>query len=158
MTDELKLRNAKSVYKILCDLFDEKELVYEKHEEDLVVTLTINGDDLPMDFVLKVDEERELIRLFSKLPVVFNGEKRLDGAIATCQINYGLADGSFDYRFDKGEVVFRMTSSYKDCVVSKELINYMMGCACYTVDDYNDKLLALSEGKISVKEFFNKQL
>ena len=157
MTDELKLRNAKSVYKISCDLFDEKELVYKKFEEDLVVTLTMNGDDLPMVFVFKVDEERELIRILSRLPVVFQGERCLDGAIATSQINYGLPDGSFDFNFEKGEIIFRITSSYKGCTVSKDLIDYMMSCACYTVDDYNDKLLALSEGKISLNDFFNKQ-
>lgn len=156
MTDELKLKNAKSVYQIVCNLFDEKQLVYQKHEEDLVITITMNGDDLPMNFVLKVDEERDLIRLLSRLPVVFQGEKRLDGAIATSQINYGLADGSFDYDYNKGEVTFRITSSYKGCTVSEDLIYYMMSCACYTVDDYNDKLLALSEGKISVREFYNR--
>ena len=157
MTDELKLKNAQSVYKILCDLFDEKELVYKKFEDDFVVTITVNGDNLSIDFVVKVDEERELIRVLSKLPVVFQDEKRLDGAIATSKINYGLADGSFDYNFEKGEIIFRITSSYKGCTVSKDLIYYMMSCACYTVDDYNDKLLALSEGKISVKDFFNNK-
>ena len=157
MTDELELKNAQSVYKILCDLFDEKELVYKKYEEDLVVTINMNGNDLPMDFVVKVDEERDLIRVLSRLPVVFQGEKLLDGAIATSQINYGLVDGSFDFNFEKGEIIFRLTSSYKGCTVSKDLIYYMMSCACYTVDDYNDKLLALSEGKITVKDFFDNK-
>ncbi|MDE7167332.1 MAG: hypothetical protein K2O28_00615 [Clostridia bacterium] len=157
MADELKLKNAQSVYKILCDLFDEKELSYKKFEDDLVVTITMHGNDLPMNFVVKVDEERELIRVLTKLPVVFQDEKRLDGAIATGKINYGLVDGSFDYNFKKGEIIFRLTSSYKGCTVSKDLIYYMMSCACYTVDDYNDKLLALSEGKITVKDFFDNK-
>ena len=157
MTDELKLKNAKSVYQIVCDLFDEKQLDYKKFEEDLVITIKMNGENLSMDFVIKIDEKRDLIRILSRLPVVFQGEKRLDGAIATSQINYGLADGSFDYNYNKGEIIFKITSSYKGCSVSKDLIYYMMSCACYTIDGYNDKLLALSEGKISVREFYTKK-
>lgn len=157
MSDAKKLKNAKNVYNTLCEMLDDIKFHYEKHEEDLVVTFTVTGDDLPMRFVLNVDAERELIRLISPIPVVFEGEKRLDGAIATCQVNYRLADGSFDYDYKAGKILFRMTSSFMDSLISKDLFEYMVAVSSHTIDEFNDKFLMLAKGALSVKDFFPKK-
>lgn len=156
MSDDKKLQNARTVYKTLCSMLDAKELVYDKHEDDLVVTLTMHGDDIPINLIINVDAKRELIRLLSPIPVVFEGDKKVDGAIATCQANYKLADGSFDYNFKEGKVLFRMTSSYIGSLISEDLLEYMVGVACYTIDDYNDKFLMLSKGQLPLDAFFKK--
>lgn len=156
MSDDKKLKNAQNVYKTLCAMLDDKELKYEKHEDDLVVTFILGGDDIPMQFVLKVDSDRELIRLISPIPASFEGDKRIDGAIATSQVNYRLADGSFDYDFRQGRVLFRMTSSFIDSLISKDLFEYMVAVASYTVDEYNDKFFMLAKGQLPLEEFFNK--
>ena len=75
-------------------------------------------------------------------------------SIATCQANYRLADGSFDYDFREGKVFFRMTSSYRDSLISQNLLEYMMACAAFTVDAYNDKFLMLAKGQMAIEEFF----
>lgn len=137
-------------------MLDEKEFTYEKHEDDLVVVFTIGGDDLPMKFVLNIDDERELIRLLSPIPAVFAEDKRLDGAIATCQANYRIADGSFDYNYTEGRILFRMTSSFIGSLISKDLLEYMVGIAAYTIDEYNDKFFLLSKGKLSIEDFFKE--
>lgn len=157
MTDEKKLKNAQSVYKALCEMLDEKDFHYEKHEEDLTITFSMRGEDMPMQFVVNIDAGRELVRLLSPVPVIFDEEKRVEAAIATCQINYRLADGSFDFDFKSGRVLFRMTSSFTDSLISKELFLYMLACASYTVDEYNDKLLMLAKGAIPVDEFFKRK-
>lgn len=156
MTDEKKLRNALGVYKTLCTMLDEKDFHYERHDEDLVITFGMRGDDFPMHFVLNIDAERALVRLLSLLPVEFEGDKRIEGAIATSQINYRLADGSFDFDYKKGSVLFRMTSSYADSIISPEVLEYMIACASFTVDQYNDKLIMLAKGMIAIDEFFKK--
>lgn len=156
MADEKQLKKAKAVYDSLCALLDSRNGHYEKHEEDLVVTFIVGGDDIPMHIIMKVDAERELVRVHSPIPVTFEGDKRIDGAIATSQVNYGLADGSFDYDFKAGRIVFRMTSSYRDSLISENLLEYMIGCASYTIDEYNDKFLMLSKGMIPLESFFAK--
>ena len=115
------------------------------------------GDDLPMGFMLNIDAERELIRLLSPIPVTFEDDKRLEGAIATSQINYRIADGSFDYNYKKGTVIFRLTSSYIDSLISKDLLEYMVGVAGYTIDEYNDKLVMLAKGELPLEAFFEKK-
>ena len=156
MADEKKMKNAQNVYNTLCEMLDDKKLRYQKHPEDLVVTFTMRGDDLPMDFVINIDAERELVRLLSALPVQFGADKRMEGAIATSRANYRLIDGSFDYDYNTGRVLFRMTSSFADSLVSKDLMEYMVAVACYTVDDYNDALLLLAKGMMSIEDFFKK--
>ena len=154
MAGEINLKKAQQVYKDLCDKLDEMKLRYEKHEKDLVITFTVRGEDLPMQFVLNIDAKRELIRLLSLLPVQFAGEKKVEACIATSRVNYTLADGSFDFDFKEGSIYFRMTSSYVDSLISKDLFAYMISVACYTVDEYNDKFLMLSKGMMPIEEFF----
>lgn len=154
MGDTVDLKKAKEVFDSLCEMLDGKNWHYEKHEDDLAVTFTVGGDDIPMQFIMDVDAKRELVRLISPIPVIFDGDKRAEGAIATCQANYRLADGSFDYDFEKGKVYFRMTSSYRDSLISQNLLEYMMACAIFTVDEYNDKFLMLAKGHMPIEEFF----
>ena len=156
MTDDKKLKKAQSVYSGLCEMLDTKGLRYEKHDSDMTITFTAVGNDIPMRFIVNVDAERGLIRLISPIPATFEGDKRIEGAIATSQINYGLADGSFDFEYETGKVYFRLTTSFMDSIISKEVGRYMIGCAGVVVDEYNDKLLMLSKGNLSLDEFFKK--
>ena len=154
MADEKKLKNAQSVYKTLCDTLDARNWKYEKTPDELVVEFKVTGEDLPMDFLVAVDVERELIRLMSRMPFAFSAEKRFDGAIVTCHANYRMCDGSFDYDIESGRIFFRMTSSFRDSLISQELFNYMIDCSCAMVDYYNDKFLMVDKGILSVVDFF----
>ena len=73
---------AQQVYATMCQALDERNWKYTRFEEDLVVSFGVNGDDLPMNFVLQVDEERQVIRLMSGLPFKMPEDKRVEGAIA----------------------------------------------------------------------------
>lgn len=156
MADANKLKNSTNVYNSLCAMLDARNIRYVKHPEDLSVTFTMQGEDIPMNFILLVDADRELVRLMSPLPVTFDPSKRVEGAIATSQINYSLADGNFDFDFKTGRVVFRLTSSFVDSIISQELLEYMIGVSWYVVDEYNDKLLMLSKGTLPLDAFLTK--
>ena len=154
MADDKKLAKAGIIFNTLCGKLDEMKVTYEIHEEDLVVTFVAKGNDLPMKFVLNIDAKRELIRLLSLIPAKFGGEKKVEGAIATNQVNFKLADGSFDFDYETGLIMFRMTSSYVDSLISGELFGYMVTIALLTVDEYNDKFLLLSRGMMKLEDFF----
>lgn len=153
MADEKQLKKAESMYQALCEMLDEKEVHYDKQPEKLLVHFIMSGDDLPVEIMAAVDAERELVRVFSPLPFAFSEEKRVEGAIATCQVNYWLVDGSFDYNFRDGKVIFRMTSSYADSLLSKELFTYMIACTLFTVDKYNDQFFMIDKGVIALEDF-----
>lgn len=153
MADQKNVRDALNTYNLLCEALDEHEFKYEKHADDLVITFGMSGEDIPMQFVVMIDAERSLIRIFSPIPATFGEDKRIEGAIATCQVNYKLSFGSFDYDIKKGTVSFRMVSSYKDSLLSKDMFMYMIAFANFNVDKYNDKFFMLAKGMMTIEDF-----
>ena len=153
MADATKMKQAKTVYETFCKALDARKWKYEDHPEDRVITFSYMGEDIPMNFVVFIDEDRQLVRMLSRLPFTFAEDHRVDGAVATSYINFKLADGSFDYDYFTGEVIFRLTATFIESLVSEELLFYMVTCSCYTVDKYNDKLLMVAKGMLPVDRF-----
>lgn len=157
MAEENKIVAAKQVFDTLCQSLANREWKFDKDEEKLVVYFGVNGEDLPMRFIIIVDAERQLIRVMSPLPFKMSEGKRMEGAIATCVASYGMADGNFDYDLSDGSIVFRMTASFRDSVIGEGLLQYMVSCTCAMVDEYNDKFLAIDKGFMSITEFIEKR-
>lgn len=158
MSDEQKLIRAKGVYDKLVKMLETRDWNFTKHEEDLVISSGIKTDDFPVEFVMVVNPNNEVVQFLSKLPFSIAEDKRMDGAIAVCVANYGLCDGSFDYNISNGDIVFRLTTSYAgDTLLSDDLFEYMIMVAAGTVDDYNDKFYLLSKGMISLQQFIEQE-
>ena len=153
MADDKFVAKAKEVYAILCQALDNRNWTYEKEEDQLLVHFGVNGDDIPMQFVMFVDPEKQLITSMSPLPFKMSDEKRIEGAIATCVATFGMADGSFDYDLSTGRISFRITASYRNSAIGDGLFQYMMSCACAMVDEYNEKFLAIDKGMMDIGEF-----
>lgn len=156
MVDEKKMELAKQVYQTLCEAIERREWNFGKDEERLLVHFGVSGDDIPMQFILIVDAERQLIRLMSPMPFKMSESKRMEGAIATCAASFGMADGSFDYDLSDGTIVFRMTASFRESLIGEGLFQYMISCSCAMVDKYNDQFLALDKGIMSITDFIEK--
>ena len=157
MADEMKMKLALQVYQTLCEAIDNRNWKYGKEEEKLLVHFGVNGDDIPMQFILFVDADRQLIRLLSPLPFKMSEAKRMEGAIATCVASYRMADGSFDYDLSDGSIVFRMTASYRESIIGEGLLQYMISCSCAMVDRYNDMFLAIDKDLLSISDFIEKE-
>lgn len=157
MADEKKMELAKQVYATLCAAIDKREWNYQKDEDKLVAYFGVSGDDIPMQFILIVDAERQLIRVMSPLPFKMSESKRMEGAIATCVASYGMADGSFDYDLSDGTIVFRMTASFRESLIGEGLFQYLISCSCAMVDAYNDKFLAIDKGLLSITDFISSR-
>ena len=144
---------AKRVYATIIASMDAQNLKYTRNDEALRVDLTFSTDDLDVALRFFVDENRQLVRLLSFLPGSFPEEKRVEGAVATCIANHGMVDGSFDYDFSDGEIVFKLVNSYRDSDISTEVVAYMLRVALGMVDQYNDRFYDLARGKMTIKEF-----
>ena len=153
MSDITKAEKAKKVYDTLCASIENRGWHFNKEEELLLVHFGVRGDDIPMRFVLVVDEDRQLVRLTSRLPFNMAEEKRIEGAVATCAATNKLANGCFDYDITEGSITFRMTASYRESDIGEGLFTYMINCSASTVDEFNDKFLAISKGVIDISDF-----
>lgn len=157
MADEKKTALAAKVYQTLCDAIDRRKWTYQKEEEELLVRFGVNGDDIPMSFIMVVDAQRQLIRLLSPLPFKMSEAKRMEGAIATCVATYGMADGNFDYDLSSGTICFRMTEAFMGSEIGDGLFQYLISCACAMVDQYNDLFLSLDKGLLSIADFIARE-
>lgn len=153
MADQQQLMQARMVFDTLCQMLDEDDWHYEKDSEnEFELHCGARGDDLPIGLKIVVDPDRRLIVLLSPMMFAVPEDKRIPMAVAVSYANYGLVDGNFDYDFINGQIAFRMTSSFYDSLIGKELFKYMLYVACNTVDNYNDKFLALTKLDIPLEK------
>ncbi len=157
MSEEMKSIRAKEVFDALCKTLENREWSFDKDEEALVINTGAKGEDLPIPLLIVVDKDRQLVRLLSPFLFNMNEDKRLDGAIASCVASYGLNDGNFDYNLSTGEIIFRMTESYRETIVGEEMLNYMISFSAAVIEKYNDKFYALNEGTLTIDEFISAE-
>lgn len=155
MSDEKELKQAQAVYKALCEMLDEQDWHYGKDEESLAIKCVAQGDDLPIEVTIEVDKQRQIISLLSPMPFAVPENRRSALAVAVSQANNGLIDGSFDFDYITGRIIFRMTSSYRESLIGKNLFAYMLMCACTTIDEYNDKFLMVAKSEMSPEEILD---
>lgn len=151
-----QLKKAREVFEYLCNMCDKMGLNYDRNEDKLVIEFGCSGDDLPMSFLVYVEQERQYIGLLSRLPFSTPEDKVVEIALAVTAINYNIPDGQFDFDIDEGNITFKMTSSYRESLLSEEVFKYMMGWALHTVEEYNDKLFMLGKGAIDIKDFLQE--
>ena len=154
---EVNMERAKQVYDSLIHTLDTRDWKYDKHEDDLVITSGIKGEDLPIEFIMVVKPQNQVVQLLSRLPFQIPEEKRVDAALAICVANNGLVDGSFDYDLSTGNITFRLTCSYRETELSGDLFEYMIYVSAGTIDDYNDKFFMIAKDMMSVQQFIEKE-
>ena len=143
-------KQAKQNFKTLCDYLDEQNYKYKIENDNIVFSFF--GNDLTMELWFSIDEKRALITLNSTMPYRIPRKARNDIAFAVCAINWMLADGDFDFDYINGIICFRITSVYRDSIISKKTFEYIIRTAASTVERFNDKLFYISQGKMTLEE------
>ena len=153
MAVEKNVKNAYDVYQTLCQMLDDLKLKYSREDDDFSITVGIQGDDFPVRMVIRVNPDKALNSVFSKIPFTVSEEKRVELSVAVSMANYLLVDGNFDYNIANGDIIFRLTSSYLDSLIGKDLLEYMFMVSYKTIDDFNDKFFMLMKEKMTIDEF-----
>ena len=150
-------QEALKVYRMFKDYLDGIYFRYTPLDEELVITLRANGNGLPMDVLIRVLEDRKVVQVLIPLSCKVPEDKRVDGAVAVSVANYGIINGSFDYDFNDGKILFRTTHSYRGVSMTKETIRYLVQVSCSTTDKYGDKFFALCKGLMTLEQFIEKE-
>ena len=143
---------AMTVFKDLCKRLDELNWSYEKDEEGMKIDCMAQGRDLPMEIRIRIYAEQQIVALYSRMPYIVPDKRRKDLAIAISQANCSVDDGNFEIDFSNGKILFRLAASYRESSIGKELFKYLIDSITYTVDEYNDKFLAVLEKDMSVEK------
>ncbi len=157
MADAKEIKKAKEVFGALIKMLDGRNWTYEKDEENFIVKSGVKGDDLPIEFILVVHPEKQVVQLLSWLTAELPEDKRLDGALAVCVANNGLCDGSFDYDLSDGKIMWRLTTSYRGSTVTPELFEYIIAVSASTIDQYNDRFFMLAKNMMTLQQFLEKE-
>lgn len=130
---------------------------FDPHDDDLVITLTVRGEDLPQPTVIRVLDDRNVVQVLSPIPANMPEDKRVDAAVAVAVANYGMINGSFDLDMNDGEIRFRVSQGYDGIEMSDDLIKYILSIAFFTTDKYNDRFFMLGKGMMTLDEFIEKE-
>lgn len=149
--------DASKIYNDLRTHLDAIGLKYTRHDDDKVISLGMNGDDLPMDMILAVREKQEVVQLLSPIPSKAPEDKRIDAAVAVNVANNGMVFGSFDYDVSDGEIRWRAVLPYRDAAITKDQVYYLVMVSATTIDKYNDKFLMLNKGMMTLQQFIESE-
>ena len=151
MNDD-NIRQAQTVFEICKSALDDSEWNYDHNDEEMWITCTYTGEDLPIDLYIKVNAKRQMIIISSRIPVIFPEDKIIDAALACSMINSSIVDGSFDLNVKTGKVYYRMTGCFLESLISKGFFDYMMVNSLRVVEEFNDKLFTLAKGITDLKQ------
>lgn len=154
--EEKKREQAVKVFQTLCGVLDEKGFPYETDTEELIASFGGRGDDLPMDFRLRVDADRALVVLYSTLPFNIPAEQIVSAALAVTYINDGLLDGCFDLNVTNGRICFRESTTFRESLLGAGALDLMLSASIHVVDKFNDKLLMVGKGAMTVEDLMQE--
>ena len=149
----IQTKNPEDVLKAIGETLGALGYTYDFNEENQVFSLSVVGKDIPMRLRIGVSEKQQTIIIYSTLPIEVSKSRNEIVSMAVAAINYKLINGCFEYDEEDCAIYFRMTESYRDSEISAEMIKYLIRCSLLTVDDYNDKLLLLCRGLLTLEEY-----
>ena len=148
---------ARTVYEAFKQWFDDKGFHYDAYDDEMAISLTVRGEDLPQPTIVRVMEERDVVQILSPIPGKIPEEKRQELAVAVAVANYGLINGGFDFDINDGEIRYRLCQSFKEATVNQEMIGYLMNIVFFTTDKYNDSFYMLGKDMLSLEDFIARE-
>lgn len=152
MADNRELKQARAAFDSLCKALDSDGWHYSKDEDEMTINCGAQGEDLPIEIMISVDADRALVTLLSEMPFAVSESRRREMAVAVAQANNGMVDGSFDYNYSNGKILFRITTSIRESLIGERALQYIVYCACSTIDKYNDKFLMVAKNDMTCDE------
>ena len=152
------MNKAQAVYATVLATLDKMKWVYDKNDEELAVTTGAKGTDLPIDIVIKVLPDVEVLSV--QVPFVYDvpDEHSIDVAIAVTAANYGLIRGSFDYDMTTGDLRFRITAPFNGATtLAEEVVEMLVLIAATTADSYQTRLLMVAKGVVTPSRFLEEE-
>lgn len=148
---------AREAYNLIINTLNAKGWTYDREDDKMIIRTGVAGEDLPINFILIVNENNGVMQFLSSLPIHMPEDMRVDGAIAVAVANYGMVDGSFDYDISDGEIRFRLTTAFRDGTLGTDNVEYLIGVGAAMVEKYNDRFFMLAKKMMTIEQFIEKE-
>lgn len=156
MDEQAMVAAAQKVYTTILNAIQARNWTCDRFDNELGVKCTISGDDLNIQLKIFVDIERQLIIIYSSLPFTVKSDASLNTSVAIAAINNLLSDGNFEYDVNGALIRFRLTASFLGSEISENLVQYMIDLSLWAVDEFNEKLFALTAGYLSIQDLLSQ--
>lgn len=147
------LRRARLVFDTMCTAVERKGWVYRKEEDAPIIRFGVDGIGLPLQIIMAVDTERQLIRVSVPMPMHVPEDKRLDFAAAVCAANCGMCIGGFNFDITEGNLLFRLASSFRESEIGEGLFRYLIDYVTVVAGTYSERFFDLCADNITLDEF-----
>ena len=144
------------VYNKFKNHLQSKNFKFDAHDDDLVIFLTVHGEDLPQPTLIKVYDDRNVVQIVSPIPVKMPEDKIIDGAAAVTAANYGMLNGCFEMNMSNGEIRFRIAHNFEETGISEKTVQYLLALTFLITDKFNDRFFMLAKGVLSLEQFIQK--
>lgn len=155
MTEEEKLQQAKQVYAALCSLFAENGYKYRKEDSQMQIGSTVEGKNGKYSFYFQVSPQNAQVHLILFMPFKVSQEKTDEYSLVITVLNSFLAAGCFALDAQRDLAFFRMTNSFYDSTIDREVFMQMLLNSGGIVDMLADKLGAFVAGKLDMEQLLS---
>ncbi len=143
-------------YKSMCKMLDNKGWTYDREEEKFKISCKAEGENGVLDIRMYLDDERDLAVVWVFIDLHVPEEMRETMAHAVNIVNYILVHGAYDFNQEKGNLLYRCTSSYRDSIVSEEWFRYLLDVSCSSADTYIEKFRRVIKGYLTLDELYDE--
>lgn len=159
MLDNNKMENAKSIYKLIVDYLDKKNIKCKKHEDKLTVEFSLDFEGTPLcGYSIFVNVEKEYIGALALFNIERERENINDIYVGLAKLNLMLAHGCFCYDIEGDSVVYKMETSFTDSIIAEDVIDYLYSIIMIaTIDNYYNFLLFIT-GRLTLDEFIKEYM
>ncbi|MCM1439109.1 MAG: YbjN domain-containing protein [Roseburia sp.] len=148
MSEKTSVKFAKKNFKTLCKTLDQNKWKYEKDKKNFKINIDPDFNDVDFNVRISFNTGLEIISVY--IPVsTAPRDRREIAAIAVSVANYDFIAGSFDYNCMSGNIIFRMTSTYADSLLSAKVFEYLLNQSCKIVKNYRSKIREACEKNLS---------
>lgn len=149
---EANMEMAKTVYESICVVLDSMNIKYKRVDDDLVLLISHRGEDMNHDLIFIVNAEKEVIQMYEKLPFGIDEDRVSDVARAICLVNNTLLLGGFNFNLNDS-ITYEITQLFSGSLIGEDTIRKMMLALVFTVEEYDDKFMALNKGYLKPEDF-----
>lgn len=143
---------GKAIYNSICSVLENMGLSYRKAEDDMVVMFGHRGEDMNHNLWMVVNVEKEAIQLYERLPFDIDKERSAEIAKAIAYVNDCLLIGKFTYNMED-RLMFEVSQIFSGSLIGEATIKRMILSLAVSVEEYDDKFLALNKGYLKAEDF-----
>ena len=143
-------------YKLLCKMLDDKGWKYDTDAEKYKISCDVEGENGTYSVRMYLDDERAVAITWVFIDLKVPSSMQETMSLAINAINSYVIHGVFDYGQEKGNLLYRCTSTFRESIVSEEWFEYLLDVACVTTDNHLSKLRRLVKGYLTLDELIEE--